>query len=468
MIGVAIGLGLSRLAQVALAGYFAPVVPGDQGDAPILRTDPAVLAIAAGIALAIVLAASTLPVLLVARRRLGLVPGRDRVQSGRQRGFATLVVAQIVISTAILCVGGLLARSMAGILATDPGYSLEPHLLTRITLLRGDYSPAQGLAAWERIRSEVLALPGVSAATVTAVPPLAGFSQNDLVSTPEQPEQTIEVDGVTVDAHYADALGLGVVEGRWFEPADGAESRPVAVLSRGLARRLWNGPAVGRVLLTAARREEGVEIVGVVEDTRFLSLSYPPTDLVYYPLSQRYQVAMTLMTRAEVPPETLIPQVRRAIQAADPNAAAVYSIGLVDFLEGSIWEPRMRSEVLGVLALVALCTAMVGLFALMRFRVARSRPEIGLRMALGASRATILRQVVGHGVRLAVIGAAAGVLLALLGSRWVQSLLYGVKASDPLTLAAVAALMVAAAAGACWLPARHASRVDPATTLRDV
>lgn len=468
LVGIALGLVLARFAQVAMAGYFAPAVPGDLGDPPILRTDPTVLAVTAAIALVIVLAASVLPVLFVARRRLVPVLGRNRVLGGRAAGITALVVAQIVISTALLSVGGLLARSMAAILDTDPGFRVESYLLTRITLLRGGYTPPQGLLAWERIRAEVARVPGVSAATLTSVPPLSGFSQNDTVRLAERPDEAFDVDGVLVDVPYARALGLTVVEGRWFETGDTGASRPVAVVTRDFARRLWpDGAAVGRAIQTAGRPGAAVEIVGVVEETRFMSLAFPPTELIYHPLAQRYQGALTLMTRTELPPETVTAPVRQAIQTADPSASAVYSIRMVDFLEGSIWEPRMRAEVLQVFALVALATAMVGLFALMRFRVARARPEIGLRMALGASRRRIMGQFIGRGVRLAAIGAAAGVLAALAGSRWVQSLLHGIQASDPLTLAGVAALMIAAAALACWLPARNASRVDPAQTLRD-
>jgi len=315
-------------------------------------------------------------------------------------------------------------------------------------------------------------LPGVEGVTAAEDAPLGfnGGSWEDIAIEGYAPAQneSMKIYRNLVAPQYFAVMRIGLLDGRDFTDEDRAETMPVAIVNREFARRYFEGrPPIGRHLTAWGRQ---VTIVGMVETTRYHSLSEGPQPYFYVPLRQRFgaSTGVALHVRAAGDPDAapITASVRRELQAIDPAMPPPLMVTFVDYMGAAYFTQRTAALLLGVLAVLALALASVGLYSLVAFGVARRRQEIGVRMALGAASKDILRLVLVEGARMAAAGVAAGVLLALAGTRALGSLLFGVSPMDLPTLGAAAILLAVVAVAASYLPARAAARTDPMLALR--
>jgi predicted permease len=270
-----------------------------------------------------------------------------------------------------------------------------------------------------------------------------------------------------ISAGTLPALGVAVLEGRGIADSDREDAAPVILVNRRLAERLWPGgsPLGRRVTLFS----DGVErrVVGVVRDVARLDRNAEAADQLYTPFAQdRLFAGVSLVLRTDGDPSAFAPAVERLVASLDPGVAVSDARTLTDVLAGNVVEPRFRVTLVGGFAAAALLLAAVGLYGVIAYAVARRRAEIGIRVALGATPASIRALFVGRALRLAALGVAAGVAAAIPAARLLSGLLYGVEARDPATFAAAAAVLLGVAALAALLPARRAAAIQPLDALR--
>jgi len=474
--GGLVGLALSYWATDVIAGYFAPAIPGDLGDAPVMSPNGLVFAFVAAIVVLATFVSGLIPALRIARSDLVTAlkreetPSRSRWHSRWRLGWGSaLVVLQVALSVMLLVGAGLIVRSLDYALDTDPGYELDHVLLASINLRPAGLDEGPGRRLYDELLRRVRGLPGVESATLVGVAPLNGYSEQEVIALPSRPDEPIEADSNVVGPDYWSTLGVPVLAGRELTVHDDPGSATVVVVNETLAKEHWPGEdPLGREILFPYWGDEPVRatVVGLVRDSRYLSLVEEPRAQLYIPFDQQYRQAMMLMARTSSHPGPLMPSVRQILHDLDGNAALIYTVTLRQFLENSIWEPRMRAEVLQAFAFLALLLAAVGLFSLLRYTVSRHRREIGIRMALGADRRQVQLSVVRRSALLVGLGVAFGLPLALLAGRTLSSFLIGIGSLDPLTFAVSVAVILVIALVASWLPARQASRVNPAETMK--
>jgi predicted permease len=382
---------------------------------------------------------------------------------------SSFVVVQVALSIVLLVGAGLFLRSLQNAYGVELGFDVDRVLVTEVNLdLRG-YAPDAGQAVYERVLDGVRAIPGVVNAAAARVVVLSGSARVTSVSTDGQPpaddgRNTIDVRVNVVSHGYLETLGIPVLRGRDFGEQDHATSPRVAVISRSLGTRLWPGQdPVGRTLPA----DDGLEVIGVVPDTVYVApTEAEPLPFFYSLLAQGYESAATLHIRAATDPTDLVPAVRRVVREVDPLLTLSTPMRLSDVLDQALGNRRLMARLVTVFGALALALAVIGLYGVLAHVVTARRTEIGVRVALGARPRAIVRMILLQGVRLVIIGSVSGVLVALAVTRYIESQLFGVTPSDPLTLVAAFALFAVVATAACLIPARRALGVDPTTALR--
>jgi predicted permease len=473
------------LATVRLAVRFAPDRLNFLVAQPIV-VDARILAFALAVALGSVFLFAILPALHATRpgHAMGPVGGHGHsASSGQQRLRAALVVAELAIAAVLLVGAGLLVRSMSALLHTDPGFD------TGVTVVTVNPSPGRyGEEAAQRLlvtQLEELAtsLPGVEAAAVSSgappfrsslssanhaeaegQPPPAGVYRGDDV---HDASQVVFLNIVNVTDDYFRALGIPLLDGRSFAPDDA--SADVAIISEDFARRYWHGASpVGRRL----RLREGrpwLTVLGVVPEVLQTGLDARRGEIeIYYPMAQSAggYPRLYLILRGELDADALLPALRRGLRSIDPQLPVSSVASMAELLSDDLAGPRFNMLVLVAFAAVALLLAAVGVYGVLAYNVVRRTREIGVRMALGARRADVVRGVVGRGMLLATIGLALGGAGAWGLTRFIRSLLSDVEPLDPATLVVTAGILLAVALLACIVPAARATRVDPLVALR--
>jgi len=394
-----------------------------------------------------------------------------RASGGRSRLRASLVVAEVALAVVVLVGAGLLVRSLQRLLRVEKGF--EPQSLTAFTMnvyeLEGDAARAGATA--EVVR-RIRALPGVSAAGAgSALPPETAqrATRFEIEGRPASEGDSDSAYFVGATPGYFETLGTRVLEGRAFAEADRSDAPRVAIISRGLARRLFpSGDALGRRLrlLNPEQSPEWREIVGVVEDVRYSGLADPGDSALYTPFAQTPFLWAYVMVRSCTPAASLAPLLREAVRGVNPTLAAARIRPVERLVDESVAAPRFHASLLSGFAALALGLAALGLFGLLSYTAATRRREIGIRIALGASPRDVFARIAGGGLRLVAIGLALGVAASLAAGRAVAGLLFEVRPTDLATYAGIAAVMLATGLAAGAIPARRASRVDPATALR--
>ncbi len=388
------------------------------------------------------------------------------------RGRRLLVVAEIALALAVTVGAGLMARTFVGLLHEDLGFRSAGKLVLQLWLPRREFAePGQATDFLGRVRERVAALPGVDSAAVSSSVPLQGFHQFDDVEVeghpPGEPLPSAEWFGVSPG--YFDTLGITLLEGRSFNDGDHADAAKVAIIDQELARRYFpNGGVLGRTLSLGGGADPAPRrIVGVVAHVKSEGLAVSSIPQVYLPYPQFPRPLWFLTVETSGEPESLGRAVRQAVWEIAPEQAISTAQTLDEIVSAALGRVRFQTLLFGSFALVALLLAAVGVYGLIAYGVARRTHEIGIRMALGAGRGSVLGGIVREGLVLGGLGVLLGVPLALGLARTMASLLYGVGATDPATLVAVAVTLAAAVLIAAFLPAHRATRVSPAIALRE-
>jgi len=385
------------------------------------------------------------------------------------RARSAFVVVQVALSLVLLVGAGLFLRTLQQAYAVDLGYRLDRMLIA--TIEPGDrYQPAAGQAFYTEVLNRLNALPGVAAAGAARVTVLSGAARTMAVSIdgrPVQPDRSnvIPVRANVVSDRYLEAMGIPILMGRSFQPTDLATSQRVVIVSRSLASRLWpNADPIGKTLISSTP----LVVVGVVPDTVYRRTTDRQVLPVFYlPLSQNYEAAVSLHIRTAGEPMALLPAVRRIVSDLDPQIALVRPRLLEDEFSRSLVGERAMVQFVGGLSFIALLLAAVGLYGVMAYATRQRTPEIGVRLALGASPKSILSMIVLRGLRLVVVGGALGLAAAAVAVRSVRTFLFGVEPTDPMTWTAVIVTLTFVALAACIIPARRAMRIDPVRALRN-
>jgi predicted permease len=392
--------------------------------------------------------------------RGGGASGGDSRRSRRQR--AVLVGAQAAASMVLLVLAALLARGAAHAARLDIGYDASGLMTISPAFGRGPYDGPRAQGYWDLALERVRALPSVQSSALAEVPPFSGSSR---VTIFRRAGGRYTINHNDTQAGYFETLGLRVLAGRTYTPAEVSSRAPVAVISEGLARDFFPGESpVGQPL---GRILEGSEatIIGVVANAITARLRDPRAAAVYQPIQD--MLAARMVVRASGPSEALIKSLQSTFQSIDPRVR-VGITKVSDGLDRQLAEPRALSTMAGLLAAVALALALVGLYGVTAFVTGQRRQEISVRIALGASGSDVMRLLVRDSLRPVLYGLAAGAIGAALGSRVLIGVLYGLSPADPLTFAVALIVLLAASTGAVVLPTRRAAAVDPAAVLREV
>ncbi len=419
--------------------------------------------------------------------RADLVPAlKDSEGSAAQRERrwnvrSVLVVAQVALALVMLTGAGLLVRSLQRLFAIDPGFRTEKLLIVMCDLPLAPYAAAKdeaGMrAADERnnqyyfqLAERARALPGVEAATTAFITPFSGnIGKTSVVIEGRQtkPGENIAIDNSKAGPGYHELMGIPLVAGRGFTERDNANAPGVVIVNETLARTYFPNQSPLGKRLSLGINNPWLEIIGVTRDHHLHSLTEAPLPHLDLPALQRpYGSFARLVVRTKLDPMALWPTVRKEALTLNPQVTLYPPTTLDDEIKGSIAAARMASTLTSLFGLTALLLAAIGLYGVMSYAVSRRTREIGIRMALGAERSNVLRLVIKQGLLLTGIGIALGLLAALLLTRLIQSLLYGVGTTDPLTFGAMALLLAGVALLACYIPAQRATKVDPLAALR--
>lgn len=472
--GAALGMGLGAwgLRLLVAIGPFVPRL--DEA-----RLDPRAVLFAIGVALLAGIVVGASPIVMLLRHDPGAaLAGGDRAVGGGRRSQAlrgAFVIGEFALALPLLAVAGLLLNSFLRLQQVPPGFDADRVAAARVSLPSGHYPDAAALGAfWTRTLPALGQVAGVThVALADVLPPVANETGNqnnfDLIDHPvgeggSQPQSN----WITVTRKYFEVLRIPLLDGRLFTAGDTGSAPPVVVVSRSWADHYFPGEqAIGRQFIEGGCVScPRTTIVGIVGDVRYDGLD-GAGEAIYAPMEEgNWGGGLHIFVRAQGPGTGTLTAVRAALQAADPGVLLDQPATMSDVIGQSITQPRHLMTLLAGFAVAALVLAAVGIFGLLSYSVAARRREIGVRMALGADRQAVVRMIVGRGIAYAGVGAAVGLAVALIGTRWLQGVLFAVSPTDPLTLLLVTLALLGVALVACWAPARRAARVDPVEALR--
>jgi len=425
----------------------------------------------------------TIAIMLVTGVLCGLAPAlraarinlQDAIKEGA-RGSASgtnkrlnnlFVVSQLALSLVLLIGAALFLQSFRNLLSVNPGFRAENVLMARVALPEQKYKDkAQTASFFDQLRQGVSSVPGVQAVELCQVVPFSGDGQGGpfLVEGVGQEQEKVAWLRSSTPGYFA-AMGMSILKGRAFTSSDTETSQPVAIVDERLARMYSaDGDLVGRRL----RIGDGpwLTIVGVVPNVKNRKLDEEAWPYVYRPYSQWVRRETMLVVRTGVDPAGIIAGVRQEVAKLDPELPLSKVSTIEQAMDRSLITTRLTNSLLAGFAATALLLALTGIYGVMSLNVANRRSEFGIRLALGAQTANVLRMILGQGLRLAVVGVAIGLIGAFALTRLLKGLLFGINASDPLTFAVIAVVLIVVALVACWIPARRATKVDPLEALR--
>jgi putative ABC transport system permease protein len=454
------------------------------------------------LALLTILIFGLLPALLSSKAEV-----RDSLSEGGRSGIGSrkqgrmrrlLVIAEVALALVLLVASGLMVRSFINLRQVDVGFTGHNVLTVRVPLPEAKYpSPRSGddpldpagLPFYEQLLEGVRTLPGVKSATAATLLPLgAGQGWGKFLSVDGRPAESIDkvplVRFALVSPDYFQTLGIGLRQGRSFTPDDKSNSQSVAIVNETLARRffpnenpigktIWMGPPESLLpaeALAVVGRFPRRLIVGVVPDVKGGSLNQPTSALVYAPLTQHRREGwsnnLMVAVQTDTPPETFAAAIREQVRRLDPDQPVTSIKTMDELLSRTLSEAKFSLLLFGLFAALALVLAAIGIYGVMATTVSQRTHEMGLRMALGAQKRDVLVLVIRQGMMPVVIGVVAGLAAAVALTRLMSTLLFGVSATDPITLGVITLLLAAVALLACYIPARRAAKVDPMVALR--
>src|SRR5581483_12014606 len=469
-IGAAAGLAIAY----GSTGLLRRFLPANVHLADSIRIDHRVLAFTLVITVFAGIVTGLAPFLAAARTRLHetLKEGTSRATAAaaHHRLHHTLVAAEVAIAMVLLAGSGLLMRSFLHMASLDPGFDPNGVLTMRIALPERKYPNSAQAGFYRQLLERAGAIPGVRSAAIGGGLPmvgtraLAGVWPADRPSPPPGGRPSLPV--ASVSPQYFQTLGIPLLEGRAFTSADPLDNPGITIVNRALSRQFfWGEPALGKKIAITGP-DNLSEIVGIADDVRQQGLRLAAVPTVYVPYQQFLEPEVFLILRSELPSPALLAAAREAVRALDPDVPLFDVATMQDRLVTALSTQLANMTLMSIFAALALLLAAIGIFGVIAYQVSRRSLEFGIRMALGARPADVLRIVLGNGMVMALPGIVIGLGAALAAGRALRSLLFEVKPNDPWALAAAAILFACVAAAACYLPARRAIRVDPAVTLR--
>lgn len=469
LVGAAGGVLLAVQASHALERIPLPVdLPMALELTPDLRvlTFALVLSLVTGVVFGLAPAMQASRVDLNARLRDNTAEGGAR----RSRTRGALVIGQMALSLLLLVAAGLFLRALDRGQHVDPGIDTNNVAVASFDARTYGYDDTRGRQFYQALKEQLSALPGVTAVSYTRFLPLSMNNMGDEIDVDgtEPPAGSVDrgfpVGMAQVDGDYFNVVRLPVLRGRSFGVPDDARAPKVAVVNETLAKRFWpNGDAIGH---TFTSDKEVVTIVGLARDAKYSTLNEDPTPFAYFPLAQHWQPSQSLMVRTTGDPGRMATSIRNTVRALDPMLPVPVVTTLRQATSVVLLPQRVAAIVTGVLGVLGLVLAGVGLYGIIAYSVSQRTREIGIRVALGARRRDVLQLVVREGMRLVGIGMAIGLLLALAVTRVMTKFLFDVSPVDALTFVGGAVVLSGVAFAASYVPARRAAATDPMSALR--
>ncbi|PYR91497.1 MAG: ABC transporter permease [Acidobacteria bacterium] len=476
--------GTSAIAGLALAWTGARLLawwnPASIPRVSSVTLDARVLLFTVGIALLTTVVFSLAPSIRLLRTDLteSMKEGANATTGGRQRFRNTLVVVEMALAVILLVGAGLMLRSLWSLERIDLGFNPAGVLTMRVSLPEATYpKPEQVVAFYSRLAENVRALPGVAAAGAARSLPLGstiGDFSLGIDGYVPPPGTNAKGDWQIVTDGYLESMGEQLLRGRAISRTDTSDSQLVALINEEMARRYWSrrDPIGGRLRIGGNPSRPWVTVVGIVKDVHHNGVAEVVKEKFYVPHAQWHKSVgfpirgMSLIVRTAGDPVSLAPSVRNVIRQLDPNLPVADVRPMTDVVGAALSTPRFTSALLSMFALLALTLSAVGIYGVLSYVVTRRTREIGIRVAIGADRARVLRMVLSNGLTLALIGLGLGLVVSLPVARVMRGLLHGVTPADPLTFVAVAVALAAVALTACMVPALRATRVDPVIALK--
>jgi predicted permease len=471
--GGAAGLLLAVWGMRALASQLPPAI----ASVSHVSMDPVVLAFTLGIALLTGIFFGVVPAFQASRVHFnetlrvsgrGSAPGKSR-----HRLRNVLVVADVALALALSVGAGLLLKSFVRLSSVDLGFRADHLLTVNLFLPKTSYpNDPQITNFYTQLEQKLVALPGALGVTNVSDPPLAGGGSDTSIFIEGRPipspQDMPDIWYSSVTPSFFKTLGISLLRGRVFDERDIADRSMVIVINESMARKYWPGqdPVGKRIGTGPPSKPDWAEIVGVVRDIKFFGLDKDQPPSMYAPLAKLPQRGMTLVVRTAGPPLELASTVRQTIWSQDSNLAVPKFATMQDSVDLAAQQARVISALTTLFALIALVLAAVGLYGVMAYIVTERTNEIGIRMALGASRGDVLNLILGGALRLGLIGVATGLAVSFFLTNLIRSLLFGVQPTDPMTFVAVGLLLIGVSLFASYIPARRAMRVDPMVALR--
>lgn len=468
VLGGVVGVLLAQWALAALITFGADFIPR----AIEIRIDPLALGFALAVSLVTGLAIGLLPASQAAGVNVQAAlkeAGRGTVGAG-SRLRSALLVAEVSLSLVLLIAVGLLLTSFARLQQVKPGFQPDGVFTAQLALPPARYDRQKLAAFYEQFYQRLSTLPGSTAAALTDRVPLTGGQAPAPVAISGRPlpplSERAQANRHLVSPRYFATLGIPILAGRDFDDRDNSRVPHVAIVNETFARRHFPGEnPIGRTLITGMAQLPS-QIVGVVADVRSTSLNTPPEADYFLPALQRPEAFTNILVRTNISPAAMLPVVREALRSVDPELPLLQPQPLSARVARTVADRKLALMLLGGFAVLALVLATLGVYSVMAHLVTVRTSEIGVRMALGASRGAVMRMVLRHGRRLTLIGIVAGICGALAVSRLLQQMLFEVDSTNPLIYLALSVFLLLVAECASWVPALRATRIDPLIALR--
>jgi putative ABC transport system permease protein len=467
LVGGGVGLVLAAFGMDGLKALSPPGLPR----AEAIGVDWSIFLFALGSSALVGVLVGLIPALHISRDNLqiDLQQGSSRIFGGHQWTRRALVVAEIALALVLLVSAGLLWRGLNQLFAINPGFNASGLLTMQVQASDRRFNKETNDQFFGQALESVRRVPGVVSAAFTSQLPLSGDDDEYGVSEGNGAEATYNVFRYAVSPGYFETIGLPLRRGRLLDAHDTARAPLALVISESLAQRMFaNQDPIGRQVHIGPTDKAPFTIVGVVGDVRQASLAQSETDAVYSTQMQWYfpDNTMSLVVRAHGDAAALAPALRRAIWAVDKDQPIIRVATMERLLAATATERRFALILFEAFGFVALVLAVIGIYGVLSGSVTERTRELGIRLALGAKTTAVLTMVLWQGLKLGAAGIALGLLGALAVTRLLQSLLFGISATDPLTFAASALLLLSVALVACWLPASRATKIDPMVALR--
>jgi len=470
LVGGALGLLIAYWAQGLLWSYRPPFL---QDDAIDLHPDLRVLAFTAIVAAATGIVFGLVPAIQSSRPDLvAELKEKANAPSGSSGIFGLrglLVATQIALSLVALIGAGLFLRSLQNAQRIDPGFDSEHLAVMTFDLGAQGYTEERGRQFCRSTIERASSVAGVSAATLSNNIPLfqGGFSRTVFLEgqdvTDRRSGRLVQVN--IVGSKYFETFGIRLVRGRDFSEADQPNTPAAVIINETMAKRFWpDQDPIGKRFKFFGQ-DYFQQVIGIAHDSKYNFIGEEPTPFIYQTLTQVYDPNVSVFIKA-ANPSAVLGTVRREVQQLDTHMPITNVFTLTDIFGQALWPPRMAAWLLAIFAGLSLTLAVIGVYGVMAYSVSQRTRELGIRMALGASRMEVLRLIVGHGLRLTALGVAVGLVISLAASRLVTSLLFDVSATDIVTFVTVPLVLAVAAFGASYLPALRATRIDPMVALR--